>query len=56
MLRKKSIVLSDTKENSNKKAVLSLEETEQGVNGMLRLYNFPTELDGISSLGFYINQ
>lgn len=56
MLRKKSIVLSDTKENSNKKAVLSLEETGQGVNGMLRLYNFSTELDGISSLGFYINQ
>lgn len=56
MFRKKSIVLSDTKGNSNKKAVLSLEENSQGVNGKLRLYNFSSELDGISSLGFYINQ
>jgi len=56
MLRKKSIVLSDTENNSNKKAVLSLEEDGIGIRGTLRLYNFTRELPGISSLGFYVNQ
>ncbi len=56
MLRRKSVVLSDTLSNSNKKAVLSLEEDEIGVRGTLRLYNFSYPLDGISSLGFYVDQ
>lgn len=55
MLRKKSIVLSDTN-NTSKKAVLTLEEDTFGVKGSLRLYNFPYELSGVSSLGFYINK
>lgn len=55
MIKRKSVVLSDT-ENSNKKAVLSLEEDQVGVRGTLRLYNFSRDLGGISSLGFYINQ
>ncbi len=49
---KKSIVLSDV-ENTNKKAVLSLEEDGQGVCGTLRLYNFPHEPNGVLSLGLY---
>lgn len=56
MFRKKSIVLSDTEKNSNKKAVLSLEEDRAGIKGILRLYNFPHDLSGISSLGFYVDQ
>lgn len=56
MFKKKSIVLSDIDENSNRKAVLSLEENSNGIAGVLRLYNFPVELDGVSSLGFYVNQ
>ena len=55
MIRKKSVVLSDT-ENSNKKAVLSLEEDGSLLHGTLRLYNFSGDLGGISSLGFYINK
>ena len=55
MIKRKSVVLSDT-ENSNKKAVLSLEEDHVGLRGTLRLYNFSRDLGGISSLGFYINQ
>ncbi len=55
MIKRKSVVLSDT-ENSNRKAVLSLEEDKVGVRGTLRLYNFSRDLGGISSLGFYINQ
>jgi hypothetical protein len=55
MTKRKSIVLSDT-EKSNKKAVLSLEETDDSVFGTLRLYNFPKDLSGVSSLGFYVNQ
>lgn len=55
MIKKKSIVLSDT-EGSNRKAVLSLEEDDAGVRGTLRLYNFSRDLGGISSLGFYVNQ
>lgn len=56
MLKRKSIVLSDISNNSSKKAVLSLEEDGTGVKGTLRLYNFPFELSGISSLGFYVDQ
>lgn len=50
---KKSIVLSGT-ENTNKKAVLTLQEDNSGVFGSLRLYNFSRELDGISSLGLNV--
>lgn len=56
MFNKKSIVLSDTNSNSTKKAVLSLQEESNGVIGTLRLYNFDHELDGISSLGFYVDK
>ena len=55
MIKRKSVVLSDT-ENSNRKAVLCLEEDQVGLHGTLRLYNFSRDLGGISSLGFYINQ
>jgi len=55
MIKRKSVVLSDT-ENSNRKAVLSLEEDQVGIHGTLRLYNFSRDLGGISSLGFYINK
>lgn len=55
MLKKKSIVLSDTN-GSNKKAVLSLQEDGLSVKGTLRLYNFATELFGVSSLGFYVDK
>lgn len=55
MLKKKSIVLSDV-ENTNKKAVLTLEEDDFGVKGNLRLYNFSHELSGVSSLGFYVDK
>lgn len=56
MFKRKSIVLSAPESGNNKKAVLSLEEDEIGVRGTLRLYNFPSELNGIASLGFYVNQ
>ncbi|MGN1200684.1 MAG: hypothetical protein ACI4R8_00265 [Candidatus Caccovivens sp.] len=56
MFKRKSVVLSDTASDSNKKAVMSLEEDEVGVRGTLRLYNFSSPLDGISSLGFYVQQ
>jgi hypothetical protein len=55
-MKKKSVVLSDIQQNSNQKAVLSLQEDGVGVYGTLRLYNFSHELSGISSLGFYANQ
>lgn len=55
MFKRKSVVLSDT-ENSNRKAVLSLEQDSALLHGTLRLYNFSRDLGGISSLGFYINQ
>ncbi len=55
MLKRKSVVLSDT-ENSNRKAVLSMEQGSTLLHGTLRLYNFSRDLGGISSLGFYINQ
>ncbi len=56
MLNKKSIVLSDVNEKSNKKAVLSLEEDGEGIIGKLRLYNFPHELGGVCSLGLYVDK
>jgi len=55
MRKQKSVVLSDT-QNSNKKAVLTLQEHENGLDGKLRLYNFSRELDGIVSLGLYVNK
>lgn len=55
MFKRKSIVLSDLEEKSNKKAVLTLVEDDIGVKGTIRLYNFASELAGISSLGFYID-
>lgn len=55
MFKRKSVVLSDTEQNTNKKAVLTLEEDNVGVRGTLRLYNFSKDLDGISSLGFYVD-
>jgi len=56
LFKKKSIVLSDVESNSNKKAVMTLEESNDGLKGNLRLYNFPHELDGVSSLGINANQ
>ena len=56
MLKKRSIVLSDATGDTNKKAVLSLEEDGVGINGRLRLYNFSFEPAGISSLGFYVDK
>ncbi len=53
---KKCIVLSDTNSNSNKKAVLSLNEEKSGISGTVRLYNFPNEPDGILSLGIYADK
>lgn len=55
MFKRKSIVLSGT-DDSEKKAVMSLQENEYGISGTLRLYNFPRELSGISSLGLYVEQ
>lgn len=52
---KKSIVLSGTKDQTQK-AVLTLEEDGVGINGQLRLYNFSRELNGISSLGLYVDK
>jgi len=56
MLKRKSIVLSDTQNQTNQKAVLTMQEDEGGISGSVRLYNFSTELSGVSSLGFYVNQ
>ena len=55
MEKSKSIVLSDV-ENTNKKAVLTLNEKSGNVDGLLRLYNFSREIDGIATLGLYANQ
>lgn len=55
-MKRKSIVLSDAKFASSRKAVLSLEEDGVGVHGTLRLYNFSSELNGVSSLGFYVDK
>lgn len=56
MFRRKSIVMSAPENEDGKKAVLTLEEDEIGVHGTLRLYNFSQEINGIASLGFYVNQ
>ncbi len=56
MLRKKSIVLSDAQNKTNKKAVLSLEQDHGGLCGTVRLYNFSSEPNGVCSLGFYVNK
>ena len=56
LFKKRSIVLSDVELDSNRKAVLTFEETKEGIKGSLRLYNFPHELEGLSSLGININQ
>ena len=56
MLKRKSIVLSDIENNTNKKAVLTLEEDGFGLRGTVRLYNFSHELNGISTLGFYVDK
>lgn len=52
MLNKKSIVLSGV-DNSSKRAVLTLENSANGINGRLRLYNFGLEPLGIITLGIY---
>lgn len=53
MISKKSIVLSDVKNNSNKKAVLTLERKEDDIVGSVRFYNFPSADLGLLTLGFY---
>lgn len=55
MLSKKSIVLSDLNLSSNKKAVLTMEKQKDDVVGTMRLYNFPLEVDGLLTLGFYVD-
>ena len=52
-MRRKSIVLSDTQGPSSKKAVLTLQENGNSIEGSLRLYNFPQEPLGVLSLGLY---
>ena len=54
MLSKKSMVLSDL-DGSNKRAVLTLEKTDDDVHGSIRFYNFPIHIEGILTLGFYVN-
>ena len=55
MEKSKSIVLSDV-ENSNKKAVLTINEKNGNVSGILRLYNFAREIEGIATLGLYADK
>lgn len=55
MFYKKSIVLTGVK-NSNEKAVLSLEIKEGLLSGNIRLYNFPGEVEGLLSLGIYVDK
>lgn len=52
MLTKKNIVLNSTNE-TNEKALLSMECDGEILNGKIRLYNFNREPDGIITLGFY---
>lgn len=52
-MTRKSLVLSDN--SSDKKGVLSIQKDEVGLCGTLRLYNFPSEPLGVSSLGIYHN-
>ncbi len=54
MFTKKSLVLFGVK-NQNCKAVLTLENHGEMINGRLRLYNFDKPPEGIVSLGFYDN-
>ena len=53
MLSKRNMVLCDLNEKSNKRAVLALSKNGDEVEGTLRLYNFPLQIDGILTLGFY---
>lgn len=55
MFYKKSIVLTGVK-NSNEKAVLSLELKDGSLYGNVRLYNFSGEVDGLLSLGIYVDK
>lgn len=55
MLSKKSMVLSDLDSKSNKRAVLTLEKDGDAVNGSVRFYNFPIVIEGILTLGFYVD-
>ncbi len=55
MLNKKSIVLSGMKDKAQK-AVLTLEEDGVGIKGLLRLYNFSREPNGICSLGLNVDK
>ena len=55
MLSKKSMVLSDLDHNSPRRAVLTLEKVGDDVRGSLRLYNFPSTIDGLLTLGFYVD-
>ena len=54
MINKNNIVLNSL-ENNNKKAILILEKDNQDINGMLRLYNFNKQPNGILTLGIYSN-
>ncbi len=51
-MTKKSLVLSG---KGNQKAVLALEHDGEKLSGRLRLYNFPSEPQGIISLGIFID-
>lgn len=55
MLSKRSIVLSDLDYKSNRRAVLTLEKEGEEVNGAIRFYNFPLTIEGILTLGFYVD-
>ena len=55
MLSKKSIVLSDLDSKSNKRAVLTLEKKGDDVAGTIRFYNFSVVINGILTLGFYVD-
>lgn len=55
MLSKRSIVLSDLDYKSNRRAVLTLEKEGEEVNGTIRFYNFPLAIEGILTLGFYVD-
>lgn len=54
MFNKKSIVLNGV-DNSSRKAVLTLEEDGDILDGKVRLYNFGQEPKGILSLGLYFD-
>ncbi len=52
MFTKKSLVLTSVSDSAEK-AVLTLENDGEMLNGRVRLYNFDREPNGILSLGFY---